>query len=103
MSTLEQAVYLDAQAIWDANNFEDENITCNCPDKLHVWLHVLDPTRNNGNPPEYKNRKASAAIGEIINKSNECLVCGHVWSSTNCTKYIKQIEHILKTVNVKLH
>ena len=105
MTTPEQAVFLDATNTWNLNNFDlsNDNTKCTCADKLHVWIHLLNPERDNANTPDYKLKKAKEAIPIIINKANECLVCGHVWSSTNCKEYVSQIEKFLKTMNIKTH
>jgi len=99
MGTIEEAVYLDCETIWNLNDFESEKVNCDCADLLHVWLHVLDPSSKNF--PEYKKRKAESALGQITNRSkpDACLECGHKWTSANCTKYIDYIVYLLEKQN----
>jgi hypothetical protein len=97
MTTLENAVYRDVEETWNLNDFESEETNCTCADKLHVWLHVLDPSRHDVSF-DYKHRKAENAIKIIVNKSSECLVCGHIWSSTHCNQYLLDIERLLQKV-----
>ena len=93
MTSSIEAVYNDALKIWELNNFENSELNCDCADLLHVWLHVLDPTKKAF--PDYRMRKAKQAIPIIISKSSEILSCGHKWSCNNCNQYINEIEQLL--------
>lgn len=87
------AVYTDTLNIWAKNDFESEDYKCDCADKLHVWLHVLDP--NNKTFSDYRHRKAKSAVPIIVKKSDESLECGHKWYSDNCKQYIREMEELL--------